>query len=225
MERGAFFRAWYATMSASNAFERVHSMRLLIIRHGESQADLLDVHEGRADFPLTDRGHRQAAAMADWVCARYSIDALYTSTLLRARETAAHLADEIGIDAIQEPLLMEFDNGLLAGMPREEAAKKYPMVHDLPPDTSVYGQETRLVFRHRADTVLSNIIAHHEDASTIALVSHGGMINQLYHAFLGLPVASNTVFHTGDAAVHEWRIDGAVRRVVYANASAPVIAD
>ena len=32
-------------------------MRLLIIRHGESQADLLNVHEGRADFELTDRGH------------------------------------------------------------------------------------------------------------------------------------------------------------------------
>lgn len=40
-------------------------MRLLIIRHGESEADLLDVHEGRADFPLSKRGHKQAEAMAE----------------------------------------------------------------------------------------------------------------------------------------------------------------
>ncbi len=40
-------------------------MKLLIIRHGESEADLLDVHEGRADYPLTERGHRQAQAMAE----------------------------------------------------------------------------------------------------------------------------------------------------------------
>lgn len=42
-------------------------MRLLIIRHGESEADLLDVHEGRADFPLTERGHKQAKAMAEYI--------------------------------------------------------------------------------------------------------------------------------------------------------------
>ena len=37
-------------------------MKLLIIRHGESEGDILDVHEGRADFELTERGHSQADA-------------------------------------------------------------------------------------------------------------------------------------------------------------------
>ena len=41
-------------------------MILLVIRHGESEADILDVHEGRADFELTQKGHRQAAAMAKY---------------------------------------------------------------------------------------------------------------------------------------------------------------
>lgn len=39
-------------------------MLILIIRHGQSEADLLHVHEGRADYELTEKGHRQAAAMA-----------------------------------------------------------------------------------------------------------------------------------------------------------------
>lgn len=36
-------------------------MKLLIVRHGESEADILQVHEGRADFELTEKGHKQAA--------------------------------------------------------------------------------------------------------------------------------------------------------------------
>ena len=48
-------------------------MKLLLIRHGESEADLLDVHEGRADFPLTERGRRQARAMAAAVAKRETI--------------------------------------------------------------------------------------------------------------------------------------------------------
>ena len=46
-------------------------MILLIVRHGESEADLLDVHEGRADFELTGRGHLQAEAMASFVKNNY----------------------------------------------------------------------------------------------------------------------------------------------------------
>jgi 2,3-bisphosphoglycerate-dependent phosphoglycerate mutase len=40
-------------------------LELLLIRHGQSEADLLDVHEGRADFPLTGLGRRQAGLLAE----------------------------------------------------------------------------------------------------------------------------------------------------------------
>ena len=55
-------------------------MRLLVIRHGESQADILGVHEGRADFALTERGRRQAEAMSKYVSAHYDIARIYHST-------------------------------------------------------------------------------------------------------------------------------------------------
>ena len=48
-------------------------MKLLVIRHGESEADILNVHEGRADFELTERGHRQAEAMSEYVSENYQI--------------------------------------------------------------------------------------------------------------------------------------------------------
>ena len=192
-------------------------MKLLIIRHGESEADILNVHEGRADFNLTDRGHTQAQAMAEYVRKNYSIDKIYASPLKRAFQTATHLSETTGISIITDEHLMEFNNGLLAGLSREEAAEKYPRVPDLPVHSAVYEQESKLEFRHRAEYILSKIISENEEEATIAIVSHGGLINQLYQAFLQLPVNSGIFFATGDTGIHEWQIKGQERYIIRAD--------
>ena len=195
-------------------------MTLLIIRHGESEADILNVHEGRADFPLTPRGHAQAGAMAAFIAGRWPVDRLYTSTLRRAMQTAEHLADAAKVGIIPDAGLMEFDNGLLAGLPYDEARKKYPPVDGLPADQSVYGMESRVEFRRRAKAALARVLADSKPNETVAVVSHGGMIDQLWHVFLGLPIDSGLWFSTGDTGVHVWEIDGSRRRVVHANLTA-----
>ena len=192
-------------------------MRLLIIRHGESEADILNVHEGRADFNLTEKGHAQAQAMADYLKEYCPINKIYASPLKRAFQTAAHLSEAIGVPVITDEKLMEFNNGLIAGLSWKEADEKYPFVPDLPVHASVYEQESKLEFRYRAEYVLSKIIAENDTDSTIAVVSHGGMINQLYQAFLKLPVSSRMAFVTGDTGIHEWLIKGEERYVLKAN--------
>lgn len=191
-------------------------MKLLIIRHGESEADILHVHEGRADFSLTERGHAQAEAMSAYVSGHYKIDRIYHSTLIRAAQTAAHLAEKTGAPLFPEEKLMEFGNGLLAGLGYEEADKKYPRT-EVPAHASVYEQETALEFRYRAEYMLSKLLSENPPGSTVAAVTHGGMINQLYRAFLRLPVDSDYAFYTGDAAYHEWVISGDTRAVAKAN--------
>lgn len=192
-------------------------MRLLIIRHGQSEADILRVHEGRADFPLTEHGHWQAENMAKYVSENYHIDRIYTSTLKRTEQTAAYLTEVTGVTVQQEDDLMEFNNGLLAGFSFEEADEKYPRIPDLPPDQSVYGQESLVEFRDRAEKMLTKILCEATDDETVAVVTHGGMINQLYHVFLDLPVDDGTFFSTGDAGIHEWIIEQNKRRVARAN--------
>ena len=191
-------------------------MKLLVIRHGESEADLLDVHEGRADFALTERGHRQAQAMAQYVAENYHIDHIYASTLTRAMQTARHLSDETGIPIQPEPDLMEFNNGLKAGLAYDEAREKYPPV-DIPSHEAVYEQESLLEFRYRAEFMLSKVISENDDDSTVVLVTHGGMINQLYRAFLRIPHDAGYGFRSGDACIHEWMINGNDRYIVRAN--------
>lgn len=192
-------------------------MTLLIIRHGESEADILNVHEGRADFPLTERGHREAEAMADFVSCNYHIDKIYASTLKRAAETAVHLAAKSGLTPIPEERLREFNNGLLAGLPFDEANRRYPRVSGVPVHEGVYEQESRLEFRFRADYILSKIISENAADSTVAIVSHGGMIEQLYRSFLRMPLECTSFFCTSDTGVHEWRITERERLVVHAN--------
>lgn len=192
-------------------------MRILVIRHGESEADILNVHEGRADFNLTEKGHLQAQAMAEYVSTKYSVERIYASTLKRAVQTATHLSEKINVPIILDEDLMEFNNGLLAGLSREEAAEKYPRIENLPIDQSVYGQESRVEFRNRAETALAKILAENDKDATIVIVSHGGMINQLYHTFLKLPIESNSFFGTGDTGIHEWVVREKERYVLKAN--------
>ncbi len=192
-------------------------MKLLVIRHGESEADLLDVHEGRADFALTERGHRQAEAMANYVADNYNISKIYASTLTRAKQTARHLSDKTGIPIVFDENLMEFNNGLLAGLPRAVVREKYPEVPDLPIDKAVYGQESQIEFRQRAENALSRIMNEAENDETIAVVSHGGMINQLYRSFFDMPVDCIYFFNTADTGIHIWNLTDRERRVIKAN--------
>jgi len=192
-------------------------MKLLVIRHGQSKADILNVHEGRADFELTELGIRQAQAMANWVAREYDVKRIYSSPLKRARQTAEQLAKIVGLEVQEETDLMEFNNGLLAGLTRAEANEKYPRVPGLPLHAAVYGQESALEFRFRAERVISRIIAENADDSTIAIFSHGGTINRLYQAFVRLSVDTDVSWSTGDTGIHEWHILPGLRRIIMSN--------
>ena len=196
--------------------ERMDFMKLLVIRHGESEADILDVHEGRADFELTERGHNQAEATSKYNCQKYQVEKIYHSTLKRAMQTAQHLASQTGSPLIPDERLMEFNNGLLAGLAHDVVEEKYPQV-DVPLHSAVYEQESALEFRYRAEFMLSKIISENDENSTLAIVTHGGMINQLYRAFFRFPVDAEYIFCTGDAGMHEWILNGDCRIVVKSN--------
>lgn len=192
-------------------------MILLVIRHGESEADLLDVHEGRADFELTERGHEQAIAMAKYVAENYRLTRIYSSTLKRAAQTARHLSDETGIAIEFDQDLMEFNNGLLAGLSHEDADRLYPYVENLPIDQAVYGQESKVEFRNRAVNVLQKALLENGPESVVAIVTHGGMVNQLYGALLHMPIGENCFFCTSDTGIHIWKITERGSYIVKAN--------
>ncbi len=192
-------------------------MRMIIVRHGESEADILNVCEGRADFPLTARGHRQAEALAARLAREYKIGRIVASPLTRARQTAASVAAACGLPAALDDDLMEFNNGLVAGVDKARAGELFSRVPDVPIHAAAYEQESLLEFRFRAERALSRIMFETPAAETVAVVSHGGMINQLFRAFLRLPVDADIRFASGDTGLHEWTVEDGTRRIVRVN--------
>jgi len=196
-------------------------MEILVVRHGQSQADLEDRHEGRADFPLTQLGEQQASLAAEWIANNHPPDLVISSTLKRAQRTAEVIARASEAPLLLDTSLMEWNNGLLAGLLRAEAAWRFPLPkggrrpHDTFAET-----ESLIDFRARAETFWSRFNDEYVlqgQHQRIALVSHGGMINMLFHCFLSLPMAGDVVFGTGDTGIHLWRITPNERIVVFTN--------
>jgi len=192
-------------------------MDLLIIRHGQSEADILNVIEGRADFPLTEFGHAQATQMAAWVNGYVKLNKIFASPLLRAKQTAEKLSAATGIPITFDDNLMEWKNGLIAGLSREAAHEKYPKPVPYFPHTAMYEQESTIEFRARAELALSKIVNENPSDAKIAIFSHGGLIAKLFQSFLELPMVSDVGIQTGDTGIHHLRISNDGKQVVFAN--------
>src|SRR3989337_2728452 len=101
-------------------------MRLILVRHGESEWNRIGRYQGQADAPLSDLGLRQADALANRL-RHEQIDAIYTSPLQRARKTAEAIARfHPEIPFTEDPGLHEIHHGEWQGLLAHEVREKYP---------------------------------------------------------------------------------------------------
>ncbi|MGM9950726.1 MAG: histidine phosphatase family protein [Lysinibacillus sp.] len=179
-------------------------MKLLLIRHGQSEADLLNVHEGRADFSLTAQGREQAIKLAQSLADRYQVDRIIASPLKRAAQTAEIINSVYNCGIIFEEKLMEFNNGVLAGMDREQAKQKYPLPPEGRPITeAILHGESELEFRQRVEYAYHEIMNTYKETACIAIIAHGGTINHLLNILMGNDIRTPFIFPTGDTGLHE----------------------
>jgi broad specificity phosphatase PhoE len=89
--------------------------RIILLRHGESAAPQV-IHGAESDIGLSDRGRRQAAAVAP-ILAREKPNVIISSGMLRAIDTARPIAQACGLEMLIEPDLHERRVGALSGMP------------------------------------------------------------------------------------------------------------
>lgn len=196
---------------------------LIIVRHGQSVADIEERHEGRADFPLTVLGRNQADKLAYWLKENLIFDYIISSPLKRASETSEIISSICCKEVNYDERLMEWNNGVLAGLLRIEAKEKYP----IPKGGRKYFQripkgESEIDFRSRAEEFISELIDKYdsnEDYRKILIMSHGGMINMMIQSFLNLPIKNDIVISSGDTAVHMLRVTGDKRIIVSLNGS------
>lgn len=177
-------------------------MRLLLIRHGESSANAEGRLQGRLDSPLSERGRQQSALLAERL-APLAATALYTSTLLRARQTAEILGKHLGLAIAGRPALMERDMGELAGLTADEARSRFTeaaraRVEGRPLGIAGFEEDEPLAQRVR--DVLHAIIDAH-DGGTIAIVTHGGVIGSFLRQTLEMPLSRRGPFAIDNASI------------------------
>ena len=89
--------------------------KLLMIRHGQSVANVERIFAGHLDSPLTQLGQRQAQLTANYLYSHYPVDRVYTSDLSRAYTTGKTVADLFGLPVISHIELREIFAGLWEG--------------------------------------------------------------------------------------------------------------
>ena len=99
---------------------------ILLVRHGESEANLGGVFAGcRTDARLTEKGLMQAERYSEYAVANYKIDAVYSSPLSRAYNTGKACADRLGVDIKVHDGVREIDGGEWEGYTLDEIANLY----------------------------------------------------------------------------------------------------
>lgn len=151
-----------------------------LIRHGLTDWNALGKIQGRTDIPLNDEGRRQAARLADRLLKEpYHWDFLITSGLSRAEETGKILADRLGIPVYDpDSRLLERSFGQAEGLTAEERetlwGKEWSR-HEI-------GQEKDAEVQSRALSFMADLAERFDDKNVL-VVSHGGLLAQLYTAF------------------------------------------
>jgi len=150
--------------------------KLIIIRHGETDYSAAKRYCGFQDVPLNRNGVKQAERLGRRL-KKTKVDRVYSSDLLRARETARVAFGGRKINALR--CLREINFGSIAGLRYDDLKKKYPGIYRLwaerPELLKMPGGESLARFSARVERCLAGI-ARKNKGKSVAIVSHGGPI-------------------------------------------------
>ena len=148
---------------------------LLLIRHGQSEANLTGVFAGNYDAPLVELGFKQAERTADFIAENYKVDAVYASDLIRAFETGKCIAKKLNLEVIPEPGMREIRAGKWEGILFDKIVSEFPeeyakWMSDVG-NSGCPGGETVKMLGERVMTTLESI-AKDNDGKTVVVATH-----------------------------------------------------
>jgi probable phosphoglycerate mutase len=202
---------------------------VLLVRHAESAANASASFGSQLDSPLTERGRRQSARLAE-ALASLRVDAVYSSDLSRARDTVRALADARGLPVHEREAFRERSVGALTGVSFDEARARYPEAWEIlvsrDPERRPAGGESLRDLQARVGAALDEVLQAHAGGSVL-IGSHGGAIVVMTRYLLGVRALEVPLaFSVANASVT--RVDlvpaaaGTMPRLVYANRVAPL---
>ncbi len=184
--------------------------RLILVRHGESAVQVSRVVGGPLGCKgLSELGRHQVEALRDrWLAAGMEADALISSTLPRAQETAELLRPALGdLAVVVDAEVHELNPGECDGITWDD----YVALYDVDPRADPYtplspGGESLADFLLRVGRALHRLAITHM-GKTVIVACHGGVIDASIATFLGLPTQRGSTYslHTTNASITEWK--------------------
>ena len=199
-----------------------------LIRHGEAEGNFLRIAQGHWDGKITEKGHRQLAALSRRF-ENIHLDAAYSSDLSRARTTAEAVCKPKGLEVHIDPDFRELNMGVWEGRPwqwiYDNDAEQYDAFnHHLERFCANGGESPQEVVDRFMPKMMK--YAHENDGKTIAIFSHGCALRYIVNILKGLTweqIGDTT--HGDNTAVSLLEIDGDEVRVIYQDDSSHLDAE
>jgi phosphoserine phosphatase len=167
-----------------------YKTRIILIRHGESEWNISHLYTGQSDVALSGLGRAQAQCVAAYLADK-GVTAIYSSPLLRARETAAPLAALTHLPIRIEPGLIEINHGLWQGLTVAQVREKFPGQYERwraqPHRVTMPQGESLTNVAARAAPALQRI-CQAERRGTIAVFSHDATLRVVISLAQGEPL-------------------------------------
>lgn len=182
----------------------MEATRLIAVRHGETAWNVDARIQGQLDIGLNDRGRWQARQLGR-ALAQQPIAAVYSSDLARARDTAAEVAQPLGLEVQADAGLRERSFGRFEGRTFAEIEAEVPAQalrwRKRDPDFAPEGGESLLAFRERVTSHAACIAARHL-GQLVVLIAHGGVMDLLYRAATGQGLQAPRSWQLPNAAIN-----------------------
>jgi probable phosphoglycerate mutase len=182
---------------------------LALTRHGETDWNQVKRIQGSTDIALNAHGLEQARKLAQRLAAE-TVDVLVSSDLLRARQTAAAIADKTGRHIDLDPRLRERNYGVLEGLTAEEIRVRHPIAFEhwraRTPDFVFPNGESLRQFYERVQTALTDI-ARRYAGRRVVIVTHGGVLDCAYRLATGTPLDAPRIEALLNASLSRLRFD------------------
>ena len=190
--------------------------RLVLVRHGETAWNAEHRVQGQLDVPLNAAGLAQARAVAK-VLGEESFDAVYSSDLQRARQTAGPVAQALGLEIVARQELRERHYGIFERLTYAEVKARFPedyaRFEARDPEFGFRTGERLQDFFARSVSAISRI-ANENESRSVLVFTHGGVLDMLYRHVTGLGISAPRDFGIPNAGLNrlELRAEGWVIR-------------
>ena len=197
-------------------------MRLILVRHGQTEWNASGRYQGQSNVSLSDLGRRQAELLAERFPVK-SLDVIYTSDLVRARETAECVGEKLGVPVHPEKAFRELSFGDWEGLTYQEISSRWPkeanQLFTAPDKLQIPNGETFQALQKRAMDRIVVLYKMHVN-QTVGIFAHGAINKTILAGLMHIPLHYLWSLRQDNTAVNILRMEDGYVTIELLNSTA-----